>query len=142
MTKTITGCPLFRLDRVNFLALVVKTFCPEGTLGKRRWRAGWGVPRASVKIGFLHLMVMYNSAQEASDHRERSTHTKKDVSEVTEDTKSERRGQKKKKKKERGWQSMQEVVKKRPIISARERGQFKRSVCLCVRVCASTWTIL
>lgn len=39
------------------------------------------------------------------------------------------------KKDERGWETMEEVEKKRPIISARERGQFEKCVCLCVCVC-------
>lgn len=43
---------------------------------------------------------------------------------------------------------MEEAEKKRPIISARERGQFEKCVCLhvwlcmCVCVFASTWTVL
>lgn len=40
---------------------------------------------------------------------------------------------------------MQEVVKKRPIISARERGQCEGSVCVCWcddGVCVCTWTVL
>lgn len=56
-----------------------------------------GVPRASVKIGFLHLTVMHNSEQEAADHLEIATHAKKEVCAVTEDReeKHRRRGRRK-----------------------------------------------
>lgn len=94
-----------------------KPFVLRGLWREKGWRSGWCGPRTSARIGFLHLVVMYNSAQEAEDHLERASHTQLQRRE------EERR------------RRMQEVVRKRPIISARERGQLKKTVYMCVCVC-------
>lgn len=76
-----------------------------------------------VKIKFLPLLFMYNSAQEAVGHLKGTADTKKGWQ------KESRKGGKDR-------QGMEEVEKKRPIISARERGQWRRTQCVCECVCA------
>lgn len=81
---------------------------------------GWGVLRASVNIGFLHLVVMYNSGRPVrpsitwrEPHKNRMCLKWQKTQEGREEDQEEGRER---------LASMEEVVKKRPIISARERG--------------------
>lgn len=101
-------------------AVVVKSTCLRGTFGNGGVEQIWAHPERRSRIRFLHLVVMYNSVKEAAVVYLQRVTQAKDVSEVTEGPTGRRREEEKRE--ERGRQIMVELVKKRPIISARERG--------------------
>lgn len=72
--KKINAWPCLSLDRTIWPCLW-KPFVLRGPWRGKGWRSGGRGPRTSARIGFLHLVVMYNSAQEAEDHLERASHT-------------------------------------------------------------------
>lgn len=102
----------FFLEFFFFLAPAVQTFCPDRRLSAGGVEQVGAYPRPRSRLGFFRSWSCIIQPGRPSHTRQGCVPGERGPKEVKFGVKEERR------------ERMEEVVKKRPIISARERGQY------------------